>query len=191
MVVFWDVVPTSGASLFAGRIYYAVWNGTNAFGAPVLFFDSDVTDFPNDDGTGQNDMFFMSFGTTEAVTPLAIACPVAPLTATVGVLFTSDAPIVTGGTAPFTFTLLSGPPWMTIDPLTGVVSGIPTVVGSFTYEIEVTDSLGAMATVTGPCPLTVTGVTPPPPPPFCIINPTPGTSPTVVAYDEPLELQGS
>ena len=123
---------------------------------------------------------------------LSIACPVSPLTATVGVLYISLAPVVTGGTSPFTFTLLSGPPWMTIDPATGIVSGIPTVVGSFTYTIKVTDSLGATATVTAPCPLSVSsGAQPPPPPPFCIINPVPGTGPTAVVYDEPTELQGS
>ncbi len=32
---------------------------------------------------------------------------------------------------------------------------------------------------------------PPPPPPFCIINPTPGTGPTAIVYNEPLEKQGS
>ncbi len=134
---------------------------------------------------------YMMFPNGYQILILAIACPVSPLTATVGVLYTSDAPIVTGGTAPFTFTLLSGPPWLTINPATGAVSGTPPFVGAFTYTIQVTDSLGATATVVAPCPLTVGAPHPPPPPPFCIINPAPGTNPTVVVYDEPTELQGS
>ncbi len=80
------------------------------------------------------------------IAPISIACPVAPLTATVGVLFTSDPPVVTGGTPPYTFTLDSGPIWMSINATTGVVSGVPTVAGTFTYVIRVTDSLGNTAT---------------------------------------------
>lgn len=93
------------------------------------------------------------------VSVIAIACPAAPLTATVGVPYVSDPPIVTGGAEPFTFTLLSGPGWMGIDAATGVVSGTPDVSGSVTYTIEVTDSSSPplSADVPAPCPLNVTG----------------------------------
>ncbi len=80
------------------------------------------------------------------VAAISIVCPVAPLTATVGTLYTSDAPIVIGGIPPYTFTLDSGPIWMGIDGATGVVSGVPDAAGTFTYVIRVTDSLGNTAT---------------------------------------------
>ncbi len=91
------------------------------------------------------------------VASISIACPISPLTATVGVPYVSDAPIVTGGTPSYTFALLSGPGWMGIDASTGVVSGTPDASGAVTYEIEVTDSSSPplSATVPAPCPLTV------------------------------------
>ncbi len=71
-----------------------------------------------------------------------IVCPTGSGTGTVGVLFTSNAPVVTDGTPPFTFVLLSGPPWMSINAATGVVSGIPPINGTFDYVIQITDSFG-------------------------------------------------
>ncbi len=82
-----------------------------------------------------------------APSPLVIVCPVGSGSGTVGVLFTSAAPAVSGGAPPYVlYELLSGPPWMTINSTTGVVSGVPTGTGSFNYVIRVTDSLGATAT---------------------------------------------
>lgn len=123
---------------------------------------------------------------------ISILCPVNPGNLALGVPFTTAAPVVTGGTGPFTFTLLSGPSWLTIDSATGAVSGTPTSIGSFTYTIKVTDSLGATATVAAPCPLGVGGAPAgPPAPPFCIINPIPPIASSLDAFDEPLENQGS
>lgn len=54
------------------------------------------------------------------------------------------------GTGPYTFTLTGGalPDGTTLDPNTGLVSGYPTTFGPFTYEIQVTDDLGAFVTKT-------------------------------------------
>ncbi len=122
------------------------------------------------------------------VAGISILCPVAPITAFVGVPYVSDAPVVAGDTPPDTFVLLTGPLWMTIDSLTGVVSGTPTAEGSVTYTIQVTDSLGNVAVVAAPCPLTVSN--PIPPPPVCIQVPATGQE-TLVLYNEPLEQQGT
>ncbi len=123
-----------------------------------------------------------------SVATIAILCPVAPLVAYVGVPYVSSAPVVTGDTPPDHFDLSGAPAWMSIDPLTGVVSGIPMVEGAVTYTITVTDSLGHIAVVAAPCPLTVSN--PIPPPPVCIQ--VPATAPeTLVLYNEPLEQQGT
>jgi hypothetical protein len=128
------------------------------------------------------------FSVASSAPAISIACPVAPLTATVGVFYTSDPPVVTGDTPPDTFVLLTGPSWMTIDASTGVVSGTPDAEGAVTYTIQVTDSLGTVAVVAAPCPLTVSN--PIPPPPFCIL--VPATPPqALVLYPEPLEQQGT
>jgi len=53
----------------------------------------------------------------------------------------------TGGTAPFTWTLLGVLPiGLSLGASTGVVSGIPTTVGNSTVDFNVTDSMGQMAT---------------------------------------------
>ena len=57
---------------------------------------------------------------------------------------------VTGGTAPFTWTLFggvlpTGSPILSLDPGTGVVSGTPTVSGEFIATFTVTDSTGKTA----------------------------------------------
>src|ERR1051325_6969933 len=55
---------------------------------------------------------------------------------------------VTGGTAPFTWTLFGGvlPAGLSLDPGTGVVSGTPTADGTSTADFIVTDSTGQTAT---------------------------------------------
>ena len=49
------------------------------------------------------------------------------------------------GVAPYTYSLVSGslPPGLTLNPSTGVISGIPTQAGNFFYVLQVQDSLGA------------------------------------------------
>ena len=68
----------------------------------------------------------------------------------VGNVYTSTL-AVTGGTAPFTWTLFggalpTGSPAFSLDPGTGVVSGTPTVVDNFNATFTVTDSTGQTAT---------------------------------------------
>jgi len=62
---------------------------------------------------------------------------------------------VTGGTGPYTFSIASGalPPGLTLNASTGVISGTPTVVGSYTFTSKVVDANGSSDTAT--CTITV------------------------------------
>ncbi len=50
--------------------------------------------------------------------------------------------VCTGGTPPFTWSIVSGqlPTGLTLNSATGVIEGTPTQAGPFTFEVEVTDS---------------------------------------------------
>jgi hypothetical protein len=53
-----------------------------------------------------------------------------------------------GGTAPYRWSLLEGvlPAGLALNPLTGAISGVPSVSGDFVFTVKVTDSRGATAT---------------------------------------------
>lgn len=55
---------------------------------------------------------------------------------------------VTGGTGPFAWAVSAGslPAGLTLDPVTGLLSGTPTVSGTFPFTVRVTDSFGQSAT---------------------------------------------
>jgi hypothetical protein len=52
-----------------------------------------------------------------------------------------------GGTPPYTWSISSGtlPPGLTLNPYTGVINGVPTVAGTSSFAVTVTDSAGATA----------------------------------------------
>jgi len=64
----------------------------------------------------------------------------------------SQSNTASGGIAPYTYALHAGAfvPGTSIDPTTGLVSGTPTVAGSFSYIVAVTDSQGPPVTTNGP-----------------------------------------
>ncbi len=60
-----------------------------------------------------------------------------------------------GGTPPDTFSFISGslPPGVVLDPTTGVISGYPTQMGIYTFDIEETDRYGCIGTRTYTIPI--------------------------------------
>ena len=76
---------------------------------------------------------------------VVIACP---LSSTDLRVFYSQPVIVTSGTPPYTFSIISGslPLGLSLDPTTGIISGTPTKLGTFPYTIKVIDSNSLTAT---------------------------------------------
>ena len=60
----------------------------------------------------------------------------------------SQSVAATGGIAPYTWSVAVGalPNGLTLNSSTGAISGTPTVVGAFSFTLQVQDSLGAIAT---------------------------------------------
>ena len=94
----------------------------------------------------------------------------------VGVAFNSPAMTVTGGVAPYTFSIATGtlPGGLTLNASTGAITGTPTAAGTFT--IKVTDANGAVAT--GTCPFTIV-------PPPTVTCPTINSGEVGLAFNSP------
>lgn len=62
-----------------------------------------------------------------------------------------------GGVAPFTWSLSSGtlPGGLTLDPAAGIISGVPTTPGTFTFTVEITDSESTPQSATASFSITV------------------------------------
>ncbi|HTA43187.1 MAG TPA: putative Ig domain-containing protein [Bryobacteraceae bacterium] len=95
---------------------------------------------------------------------VSITCP-ASATGEVGVLFSSGPVTVTGGIAPFTFSIVGAlPAGLTLNTSTGAVSGTPTAAGSFSVQVKDAAGAGGMTckiTIAPPilitCPAGITG----------------------------------
>jgi len=89
-----------------------------------------------------------------AETPLSVLCAPAT-TIQLGVAYNSSI-VASGGTGTYQFAITAGalPNGISLNPVTGAISGTPTADGTFSYTVQVTDSAGAMATTGNvPCAL--------------------------------------
>jgi len=110
--------------------------------AGTFTFSITATDATGCSGTRQYDLSIASVG-----------CPVITLSPTtlppaVPQSFYSQTVTASGGTAPYTFTVVSGslPPALTLNPVTGLISGTVFQFGIFNFTIQATDSLGCIGT---------------------------------------------
>lgn len=126
----------------------AVASGPNGFGVVV------AVDVGLPDASTGLMAFYVSGTSTPPPPTLSLACPTGA--ATVGTPY-SGALVVSGGTAPYTFALTSGPlpPGLSLNTSTGMISGTPTTAGSYPYAVKVTDSSGVVATATVSCSIAV------------------------------------
>ncbi|SEA87163.1 gliding motility-associated C-terminal domain-containing protein [Pedobacter hartonius] len=109
-----------------------------------------ITGTPATAGTANFDLVATdSFGcvTTTSFTLNVTAVLVLPTavlpTGTVGATYPSILlPSPSGGTTPYTYTAVTMPPGLTLNPTTGEITGIPTLAGNFTFQVTLTDADG-------------------------------------------------
>ncbi len=82
--------------------------------------------------------------------PITLAC-VSATTGKVGTSY-SSALTVSGGVAPYTFSIVSGslPPGLSVNPATGAVTGSPTAAGTYTFTAKVRSANPPSTTPAGP-----------------------------------------
>ncbi len=149
------VVASGGVAPYT----YAVTSGAMPPGLALNPVSGAITGLPTGNGS-----FSFTITATDAngclgsrlytIVLAAVVCPtismfpaaLAPMT--VGMAY-SQVVSATGGTAPYTFTVVSGalPPGLLLNPATGVIAGVPTAAGNFAFTIGVTDANGCPAAI--------------------------------------------
>ncbi len=152
------ITPTGSISYYDGTTLLgsaALVGGTASFNVSSLSLGvHTITSYYSGDSN-----FNAHYGTPilTLVAPFSLTCS-ATNTGEVNVAFNSGPQTVTGGTAPYTFSVATGavPAGLTLNVSTGAVTGTPAAAGSFTMQVK--DANGVVAT--GTCPISITSATP-------------------------------
>ena len=88
---------------------------------------------------------FICQSAIELMVGLGISCGNPP-GATKGTFYSHAFPAGSGD-PPYTFSIVAGslPPGLSLDPLTGIASGVPTTMGTFSFTVQVEDSMFSVA----------------------------------------------
>jgi hypothetical protein len=133
----WSLIGGSlppGLNLSAAGVISGSATGTGTFPFVVEVMDS---------GAPQH-VASRQFSIT-VVAPVAITTPALPNVAP-GAQYTQVV-AVTGGMPPYTWSSTGTlPPGLTLSSSTGVISGVPTTAGTYTFTVTVSDSIGLVAT---------------------------------------------
>jgi hypothetical protein len=141
---------------FAGSGYtnyplYALADGVN--GGNSVFVYSATSKFPNQTFQSENlwvDVVFHLAGTSLMVTTSSLSNGVLNLAYTATLT-------ATGGTNPYTWSIISGalPPGLNLNTNSGVISGTPGNIGTYNFTVQVADSSHPVQTAVEPLSLTV------------------------------------
>ncbi|HEV2507903.1 MAG TPA: putative Ig domain-containing protein [Mesorhizobium sp.] len=103
-------------------------------------FSLDVTGTDSSTGTGPVSIS-QPFTLSVSAPTLTLTPPAGTLSATYATAY-SQQYTASGGTWPYTYTVSAGalPAGLSLDPISGVLSGTPTVTGLFTFSVRATDS---------------------------------------------------
>ena len=135
---------------------FAVTSGTLPTGLTLNANTGQITGIPSASGTFNFDITATDANNCAGVTSYSISmvCPVITLNpatlpdGSVGVLYDQTVSGI-GGTAPYAYTVSSGtlPDGLTLNPITGQITGTPTTLGTSNFMITATDSFGCAGTV--------------------------------------------
>lgn len=192
-----DVVPGIHTSLWgldfpAAPPATALVTGTLPPG--LTFSGNTISGTPSSAGTyaitftatdGNGDTASQSLSFTIATSILDWTFPSGPINfAEKGAAYTSNDLQAWGGVAPYVYTLASGtlPTGLSIDPISGVLSGTPSLSGDYSFAVKVTDS--AATTITREFSLFVGD------PSISIAPPSPNTGTVGVAYTSAVTAAG-
>ncbi len=183
------VVPyiwtVNSGSLPAGLTLTSNPDGTGTIsGTPTTLgtstFTVQVADSETPPATGVSALFSIYIEGTLTITTTSLPA------GNVAIFYDSQL-MVTGGLAPYTWTITSGtlPPGLTLTPSTGVISGTPTTVGTSMFTVQVADSETTPATTTGSFAITIA-----PTPPLQITTTSLSAATQGVTYSSTLAATG-
>jgi hypothetical protein len=100
--------------------------------------------------TSPTDLVVDIFGYLAPIAPLSITTTSLP-SATLNYSYSTTVG-ATGGVTPYTWSITSGslPPGLNLDPTSGVISGMTTMVGTYPFTVQVSDSQSPPATASAP-----------------------------------------